>query len=319
MIEFILVAAPVRTMHRAEPLFLGGPHQMARHHFVAQFLLRNWATEGRLIAYHFEPRANRVIENANALVASACQIPNLNTYFGVEASQRDFPEIGFFTPRVDTPAAKALQVMLTNGVRSLTPDQREDWARLLVSFGVRTPETLREMGPKETRKSFKLVEDSTRGPPDYERKVTAIIEQNMPKFARNFPLNIAMDICCDPAKLAKLVRMEWWIRRWPRPAILIGDRPLLTYPRAPYPCGIPLDNPSLLTALPIAPNAVFFASPAKSRNKMRNMTPGKIAVAVNEETIWRSTIVYAADKSLASFVIPMVQGKVTGTWQPSTL
>ncbi len=293
---------------------------MARHHFVPQFLLRNWATDGKFVAYHFEPGANRVIENANALVASACQIRNLNTYFGVGASQRDFPEVGFFTPRVDTPAAKALQVMLTNGVRALTPDQRVDWARLLVSFGVRTPETLREMGPTETRKAFKLVEDSTRGPPDHERKVTATIERNMPKFTRNFPLNIAMDICCDPAKLAKLVRMEWWIRRWPHPAILMGDRPLLTYPRAPYPCGIPLDSPSLLVVLPIAPNAVFFASAtAKTRDKMRNMALGKIAFVVNEETIWRSTIVYATDKSLASFVIPKIQGKVTGTWQPSTL
>jgi hypothetical protein len=142
----------------------------------------------------------------------------------------------------------------------------------------------------------------------------------MPKLERNFPLNIAMDICIDPAKLAKLLGMQWWIRRWPRSAILIGDRPLLTYPRAPYPCGIPLDNSSCLVVLPIAPNAVFFASAhPKTRDKMRSMTQGKIAFVVNEETIWRSTVVYAADKSLASFVTPRVQGKATGTWQPRKL
>ena len=32
------------------------------------------------------------------------------------------------------------------------------------------------------------------------------------------------------------------------------------------------------------------------------MTPSKVAFAVNEETIWRSTCVYAFDKSLAKFV-----------------
>jgi hypothetical protein len=166
-------------------------------------------------------------------------------------------------------------------------------------------------------KAFKLVEASAKGRLDAERQVTAIIDREMPKFTRNFPLNAAMDICTDPAKLAKLVRMQWWIRRWPRPAILIGNRPLLTYPRAPYPCGIPLDNPSLLVALPIAPNAVFFASAgAKTRDKMRNMARGKIASLVNEETIWRSTIAYAIDNSLASFVMPKVEGKATGTWQP---
>jgi hypothetical protein len=49
---------------------------MARHHFVPQFLLRKWASEGKFVGYHFEPGANRVIENPNALVASACQIKN---------------------------------------------------------------------------------------------------------------------------------------------------------------------------------------------------------------------------------------------------
>jgi hypothetical protein len=211
-----------------------------------------------------------------------------------------------------------LEVMLTHGVQALTHQQRVDWARLLISFGVRTPETLRQMGPAETRKAFKLVEAIAKGPPEAERQVTAIVNREMEKFTRNFPLNAAMDICTDPGKLAKLVHMQWWIRRWPRPTILIGDRPLLTYPRAPYPCGIPLDSPSLLVVVPIAPDAVFFASATKTRHTVRTMALGRIALLVNEETIWRSTRIYAADKSMASFVMPKVQGKETGTWQPRT-
>jgi hypothetical protein len=42
-----------------------------------------------------------------------------------------------------------------------------------------------------------------------------------------------------------------------------------------------------------------------------------LAFAVNEETIWRSTCIYASDKSLASFVIPRIEGKAAGAWQPS--
>jgi Protein of unknown function (DUF4238) len=91
---------------------------MARHHYVPQFLLREWATNGRVVAYYFEAASGKVIENAKAAVASACQIPDMNTYFGVHVSQRDFPETGFFTPRVDTPAATALQIMLKKGVRA---------------------------------------------------------------------------------------------------------------------------------------------------------------------------------------------------------
>jgi hypothetical protein len=125
---------------------------MARHHYVPKFLLKRWAVNGIFVGYYFESAFDKVTENAKATVASACQISDLNTYFGVHVSQSDFPETGFFTPRVDTPAASALRVMLARGVRALTPKQRMDWARLLVSFAVRTPETLREMGRKRRRK-----------------------------------------------------------------------------------------------------------------------------------------------------------------------
>src|SRR5262245_8779479 len=175
---------------------------MARHHYVPQFLLERWATRGRFVAYYFESAAGKVIENAKAIVASACQISNLNTFYGVDKSQRDAPETRFFTPQVDTPAATALQVMLVNGIKALTPKQRIDWARLLISFAVRTPESLREMGPEETRKAFKLVEAIAKGPPEDERKVTELIEANMQLFQRNFPLNIAMQLSSDPRKLA---------------------------------------------------------------------------------------------------------------------
>jgi hypothetical protein len=63
---------------------------------------------------------------------------------------------------------------------------------------------------------------------------------------------------------------------------------------------------------------VFFAAAnPKTKDKARKMTPSKIAFAVNEETIWRSTTVYAADKSLASFLTPRVEGKANDTWHPS--
>ena len=112
--------------------------------------------------------------------------------------------------------------------------------------------------------------------------------------------------------------MTWWLRRWSRPSILIGDRPLLTSPRAPYPCGIPLDDPSCLIVLPVAPNAVFFASAnRKTKDKVRKMPLGKIACIVNEEMILRSTCVFFPRKALGDLVIPRIARKATGTWKPS--
>jgi len=290
---------------------------MTRHHYVPQFLLRGWATNRKLYAYHWNDGAKGVIENNKASVASACQIRDLNAFFGVSKAQRDFPEVGFFTPMVDTPAADALRVLLAGGVRTLAPEQRIDWARLLVSFGVRTPETLREMGPAETEKAFTLVEAAAKGPPEDEAKVTKIIKKNINLFRRNFPLQAAMEISTDPTKLHALDRMTWWVRKWDRNVILIGDRPLLTYPRQNYPCGIPLDSRDCLIVLPIAPNAAFFAcANPKTQTKMRRMALSRLANLVNQETIFRATCVYASDGSHAKFISPRLEGKILGTWHP---
>ena len=115
------------------------------------------------MAYYCDKNSKKPIKNANATVARACQIPDLNVFFGVAKSDRDMPETKFFTPYVDTPAAAALRTILDDGVRALTAKQRIDWARFLLSFGVRTPEVLREMGPAETAKAFELVKANAKG------------------------------------------------------------------------------------------------------------------------------------------------------------
>jgi hypothetical protein len=276
---------------------------MARHHFVPQFLLRRWAKNGLLVCYSWVAGAERVIENPRVSVASACQVEDLNAFYGVPRASRNSPEDEFFTPQGDTPAASALETMLSGGVRSLTKDQRRAFARLLVSFGVRTPETLRDMGPKEFRKAMETATDRSGGPPALEAIVDLQIEAAMPAYERNVPLNIAMDLSGDPQKCAAVEGMEWWLRRFDNHSVLIGDRPLLANCDMPYPCGIPLNDPNCLIVLPVAPDTVFFASAnPNTRAKMRLLPVGKLARAVNEETIVRAKeYVYAHDTSMRSF------------------
>ena len=292
---------------------------MARHHYVPQFLLRNWATHGQFFAYYWKDAAKKVIENQRAAVASACQIPNLNSFFGVAKERRDVVETRFFTPIVDTPAADALGVMLSKGVPALSEEQRHDWARLLVSFGLRTPETLEQLGPERTREAFAIAEASPKGSSENEAKVTKAFAQSMPTLERNLPRQIAMEMSVDLAHMLPINGMQWWVRRWDRNAILIGDRPLLTYPRQPRPCGIPLKNRNCLIVLPLSSSTVFFACVnPRTRTKMRGMLLSRLATVINDETIWRcATTVYARDDALASFVVPRLEGKAKGTWQPS--
>lgn len=225
-----------------------------------------------------------------------------------------------FTPKIDTPAASALNVIISNGVKALTDEQRIAWARFLLSFGVRTPETLREMGRKEAIKGYAAAKQRAKGPAVLERKVDELIDQLMPALERNTPLAVAMDILTnDFEKMHAMLAMGWWSRRWNRKVIAVGDRPLLAYPRMQYPCGIPLDNPDCLIVLPIAPNMVFFASAnPRTRAKIRAIPPTKLAKIINDETIWRATdYVFAFDRSLADFIKERFAGKAKKIWQPS--
>jgi Protein of unknown function (DUF4238) len=290
------------------------------HHYVPRFLLRRWSTDGKFVAYYWDSKSNKPIKNTKRTVASACQIRNLNVVFGVPKLQRDLPETNFFTPCVDTPAAAALRIILDDGVRALTPAQRTDWARLLVSFAVRTSDALRDMGPAEAAKAFELTKASAKGTPEERRKVDAIIQNNMQTLQRNMPLQAAIDISSDPEKLAKVASMQWWARRWDQDAILIGDRPLLTSPRMNYPCGIPLNDPSCLIVLPISPNAACFASAnLKTQAKVRKTAHGRLARIVNEETILRSNCVYFPNSSMAKFALERLEGKANNTWRPSAI
>lgn len=286
---------------------------MPRHHCVPQFLLRNWATNGQLVSYHRNEGARRVIESTNTSVSAACQIEDLNAFYGLPRPARNAPEDEFFTPQVDTPAAMALEDMLPHGVDALTPRQCEAFARFLVSFGVRTPETLREMGPNEFPKAMEIAQGRAGGPPDLEAIVTGLLERGMTALERNVPLQIAMELAGDPAKRDTVVAMHWLVREFDPNSILIGDRPLVASPAPAYPCGIPLDNPNCLIFLPLAPERVFFASPRlRTICKLKVIPRGDVARTVNEDTIKRATqYVYAADTSLSAFVKEKMAAKAS--------
>src|SRR5271166_1619921 len=125
---------------------------MPRHHYVPQFLLRQWAISGQLRTYRWIEAAGRVVEG-HASVVECCQIEDLNTYFGVCRANRDTPERDFYTPQIDTPAADVHAQMIARGVGGLSNSQRTAWARFLVAFGGRTPECLRKLGPEQYRRA----------------------------------------------------------------------------------------------------------------------------------------------------------------------
>jgi hypothetical protein len=237
-------------------------------------MLRRWTTNGQLVSYDWNPRVRRVVEHPRTSVVNAGQLKGLNALHGVPREWQNAVEDQFFTPCVDTPADAALKSMLSGGVQMMTAAHRVAWARFLVTFGLRTPETLREMGPTEFRRAMEIVRGRVPG---------SFKAGEMKSEERNIPLFIAMDLGNGSEHRDTVVAMYWWLERFDRRTILIGDRPLLSNVAIPYPCGIPLDDPNCLIVLPVSPDTVFFASPKPGMR--RTVTGAVLAQIVNEETI----------------------------------
>lgn len=258
------------------------------HHFVPRFLLNRWADNNSNCMVHsfwWEEYPQKVLQDRIS-TKTACQEEDLNAFHGVPPSQRNAPEDDFFTPRIDTPASKVLRHMLSEGIETLSFEQRERWARFLVALGVRTPEALREKGYSYTRKALGNAKEKANGPPDMEAHVSQIIEQNMASLQKNMPIQTAMALASDQEIIPSVMAMTWWLRKFDRDDILIGDRPLLATPRTTLPCGIPLKAPNCMIVLPISPNTLFFAS-CNPRNisSHRKKSEGRLVCIINEETV----------------------------------
>lgn len=272
---------------------------MPQHHFVPQFLLREWLDRGELNSFCWLDRTSKVIRG-RVPAGKACSIENLNAFF----NKSDTPETQFFTPSIDTPAAIAHKKILRSGVRSLSEKERDDWARFIVAFPVRTPEVLQTLGRVEFRKN---VEAAFANPTDDVRAESiarAIVDREMPRLEHDTPINVAIDLASDESKHMAVKDMFWWTRHFRDGEIFIGDRPLLSTPRANWPCGFPLDDSDALIGLPISHNTVFFASPnRKNKLTMAFLRSTQIAFRVNTSTIERANKwIYALNLKHNTFI-----------------
>jgi hypothetical protein len=289
---------------------------MASHHHIPPFLLNRWASDGRVFSYHWSTGTAEMLENRRASVQSACQFNDSGSIRRVSASSGDASDQDAFASYVDAPAASALDTMLRQGVSGLTDDQRSAWARLIASFGARTPEALHPLGAADGRNQLA----SARGELQFGAQSMApeLLEREKPVLEHTIPINMAIQLAADPTKISAVVSMEWWLRRFEGKTLLFSDRPLLTQPRTAQPCGIAPNDRSCLIILPVAPNTVFFATAdPKVRAKARRTPKGKLVNLINEETVWRAAnYVYAPNRSMAAFIHDRLAGKAKGRWHP---
>jgi hypothetical protein len=268
---------------------------MPNDHYVPRFLLKQWATNGNMVSYCYDAFKDEVVENTKAGIGVHCAVSGLNGSIFEN----------YLTAKIDSPSAIIVGKMLALGINPLTQSERIVWSKFLVALPLRTPNVLRLLAPSEAQKSLREVQNIGNASPEEHAFANAVIAAATPRYQRNWPKKIAKELIEDPDKFRKVCGMRWRLRRLREGRLLIGDRPLLVDPQSTrWKGGFPLDDAQCRVALPLAPDAVFFAAFDTSvLEPFESMSDERLSNKLNEETIFnRAHFVFASDTSLATFL-----------------
>lgn len=116
--------------------------QPISHHYSPVFYQKPWAVDGRVTRYYRPHKA--VVADAKVPKAIGCE-DHLYDFEGLPVGAvAPSLESQFFSP-VDSRAAVVHQRLLAGELNKLSPQEREDWARFLLSMQLRNPFALAEV------------------------------------------------------------------------------------------------------------------------------------------------------------------------------
>ena len=131
------------------------------------------------------------------------QIENLYALQHHPEGDRFAAEREFFDRRIDGPASDAHRVLLNAGASELSPEQRDAWARFIVSIAARAPAAVEHA-------RFGALQHFDEEPEEYDSLTfREFLERYVPGVFTDFPLQILANVIDDPAKAGKVARMHW--------------------------------------------------------------------------------------------------------------
>lgn len=271
------------------------------HHFVPVFLLRQWtvgSSDGRLQTFRldlphaptkrFKPKATGYEPDLFALTKP--------TVAGVDQQAVETRLL----QAVDDTAATARQKLDTEGLQSLSLQQRVHWVRFLMSLRVRRPPFVDHLKREATEI---LRKNLAADPEEYESVRGNAAEATLEEWAEaKFPglvENIGMasmfsKLVLNPKIGNRLLNLRWWLLDLSPSGrdLLLADDPLI------FLGGI--DQPGLIVALPISPNKLFLLT----KNPLNEMSDRTLVELVNGQSILNArTWLYARDDSHQRFIL----------------
>ena len=236
-----------------------------KHHFLPIFYLKGWCNiSNQLIQY--TRSYNKQITCRAVYPAQTGYDIGLYSMGGLPDNRKQIIEKDYMTGKVDTPAAKALQVLLDSGASALTPAQRGDWTRFMIASLYRRPAAVAEIG-----NTFKSALD-----PQYEPDK----QEPFPYLIDDAAKVMVVRVIEDDGVGNIIINMQWSVLDMSasRYELLTGDMPHLRY--------YGLKDPRCTILFPLTPTKLFIAThDGKVEHYINNRSKAEVVKSVNDEVV----------------------------------
>lgn len=259
-----------------------------KHHFVPEFLLKEWKnSEGKIWRYFRNDRGE--IDCKALAPAGMGYQPGLYATEGLPPEHKQQVETKFMEP-LDTAAARVHQHLLDGQFHELTDEERSRWASLVMSLWFRTP--------GEVNGIREAVEAAYEG---HVAKTALDMASSveLPSAARNqLAMEVMMRAIDDGDRGGELINMDWDVIEIDRSReFFISDSPLSR------PDGFArLGASASCVGLPIAPTKLFVAADSRSViAAIKKLPPRELVLGQNRATVGQAehfvgTTARSADK-----------------------
>lgn len=263
------------------------------HHYLPVFYLKQWCVDGKVVRYY---RPYRAVVAKPLIPENTGFEPNLYTLDGFPVELRYSIETHYTGPVIDTPASKALELLLAGGLPTLSDAMKRAWARFLMSLALRNPETLAMMNAEMRQQMIALrcanseVQEGYRASGDPRDLSEWIEDQYPPIMKRAGTLRLPLFV----EELSKPFHsMRWFVfdLGGAVTALMTSDRPHFEQHG--------FGDPRYIMALPLSPRFLFVA--ARAPETIRALTsqfPDSIVDMINERLVRQASVqVYGSSRA----------------------
>lgn len=266
-----------------------------KHHYVPQFLLRQWLTDASPTKIHvFTVRSGKLISKPRSPEYTGYENDLYAlTHESVAGLGKHDLEEKLFKP-IDSDAAVALWKI--RDLTALTAYEHRSWTIFLCSLRIRQPDVLDFMRT-DAVEHFRstLAERDRETLADGWESTESWVEQRAPGFVENFGLSQVSAMIEHPEVMKAFGELNWWTYRFKPtdPKLLLSDFPLH------FQGGI--TTPNFFISLPIAPDMVFFGTRIDhTEAQLRSLPSSELAYRINRTSVASaSERIWASDRAEA--------------------